>query len=327
MNYTDLTQKKNKLDQYRPLSPALVKNLEQWFLIELTYSSNAIEGNTLSRKETAAVVEKGLTIGGKSVIEHLEATNHAEALNMIMDVSQGESKDIEEHDLLILHGIILRGIDHEYGGKYRPIPVRISGSDVALPDPLCVPDLMREFVDWLRCSSAQLHPVELAAEAHYRFVTIHPFTDGNGRTARLLMNLILLQSGYPPALIRPEDRMEYINGLEKAQLGGSQDDYKRVIIAAIARSFDVYLEAVGETVKDVEAVDYKLLKIGQLGKRTGENNSTIRFWTKQGLLEVADITPSGYQLYAQDMIQRVYKIRELQEQRYTIQEIERLLKP
>ncbi|MCD8525988.1 MAG: Fic family protein [Alphaproteobacteria bacterium] len=321
MNYSLLTDKKAQLDKYRPLPAAMVRNLEQWFLIELTYTSNAIEGNTLTRKETAAVVEKGLTIGGKSLIEHLEATNHAKAMQDIMALAVSKTADLTENDILTIHNTILRGIDDDNAGHYRSIPVRISGSKVILPNPLKVPDMMQVFVAWM-VSTKNLHPVELAAKAHYELVTIHPFVDGNGRTARLLMNLVLMQHGYPPALIRKRDRMKYISSLEKVQLGGSGDDYNKVIYDAVNRSFDIYLNAVtGKEEKQNTNMPADYLKIGQLAKQTGESNATIRYWTKEGLLEVADTTEAGYQLYASSMVDRIQKIRELQGQRYTLSEI------
>ncbi len=135
----------------------------------------------------------------------------------------------------LTHNIILKGIGDEDAGHYRSIAVRISGSTVILPNPLKVPDLMDEFITWLK-QTDNLHPVELAAEAHYRLVTIHPFVDGDGRTARLLMNLILLMLGYPAAIIRKRDRLVYISSLEKAQLGGSKENYFKS-----CRSFFEYL--------------------------------------------------------------------------------------
>ena len=206
MNLDSLTQKKRRLDESRPLPPEVLKNLEQWFLIELTYTSNALEGNTLTRLETAVVVEKGLTIGGKTLAEHLEATNHAAALRKVLEIARSPVTSLTEHILSDLHAMILRGIDDANAGRYRSIPVRISGSRVVLPNPAKVSALMSEFFRDL-LAMAESHPVEIAAEAHYRLVTIHPFIDGNGRTARLLMNLILLQNGYPPALIRTRDRV------------------------------------------------------------------------------------------------------------------------
>ena len=178
---------------------------------------------------------------------------------------------------------------------------------------------MQDLQRWLQKRST-LHAVEFAAEAHYRLVTIHPFVDGNGRTARLLMNLILMMKGFPPAIIRKRDRLAYISALEKAQLGGSKDDYFKIITKAVNRSLDIYLKAVegkGDNTQD----NHRLLKIGELAKAVGENNSTIRYWTKEGLLDVADITKSGYQLYSSDMIARVAQIKALKDKRYNLKEI------
>ena len=241
MKYDTLTRKQQELDHYRPLPIELIHNLEDWFKIELTYTSNAIEGNTLTRQETALVVEKGLTVGGKTLREHLEATNHVTALEWVYNAVQKKTDTITEKDLLYIHELILKGIDDNNAGHYRSVPVRIAGSTVVLPNPIKVPDLMAELIKWIQ--STKLHPVELAAEAHYKLVTIHPFVDGNGRTARLLMNLILMMNSYPPAIIRTTDRLAYINSLEKAQLGGSKDDYLKLIYEAVDHSLDLYLEA------------------------------------------------------------------------------------
>ena len=324
MMYDKLINKKNQLDSYRPLPDELLRNLDDWFRVELTYTSNAIEGNTLTRRETALVVEKGLTIGGKTLIEHLEATNHAHALDWIKEQIRRKPQVLSEKDILLIHDIILQGIDNQNAGHYRNVPVRISGSVVVLPNPRKVPDLMEKFVEWLK-DSEHLHPLELAAESHYRLVTIHPFVDGNGRTARLLMNMVLLMSGYPAAIIRKRDRLAYISSLEKAQLGGSKDDYIKIIMKAIDRSLDIYLKAAqGKTASyDDES---KLLKIGSLAEQVGVRNSTIRYWTKEGLLEIAEITDTGYHLYAPEMAERVKQIHELKERRFTLHEIKEKLK-
>lgn len=241
-----LTKKKQKLDQYRPLPPELVKNLEQWFKIELTYTSNAIEGNTLNRQETAMVVEKGLTVEGKSLKEHLEAANHAEAADFIKTLVGQKRSELNESDLRDIHRLILSKIDDINAGKYRNIPVKIAGTDVKLPHHAHISYLMKEFVDWLHRENPD-HPVKISADAHFKLVGIHPFVDGNGRLARLLMNLLLMQEGYPPAFIRKEDRRAYINSIEKGQKEGRLDDYYNLISEAVNRSLDVYLEAAEET--------------------------------------------------------------------------------
>lgn len=248
MNYASLSQKKAQLDSVRPLPPALVTNLEAWFRVELTYTSNALEGNTLSRRETALVLEKGLTVGGKLLTEHLEASNHAKALEWLQQRIQRQPKALSEDDMLTMHQMILRGIDDANAGFYRSVAVRIAGSTVVLPNPRKVPDLMAEFTTWLQ-NDTLLHPVEYAAEAHYRLVTIHPFVDGNGRTARLLMNMLLLMQGYPLAIIRKRDRLIYLDALEKAQLGGSKDDFFALVAESVERSLDIYLRALeGESI-------------------------------------------------------------------------------
>ena len=161
MNYGDLTAKKQLLEALGPLSDALVRNLDDWFKVELTYTSNAIEGNSLTRRETALIVEKGLTVGGKSLTEHLEATNHARALDWVKEQAGRDPRSITERDILHIHGVILKAIDDGNAGRYRSVPVRISGSAVVLPNPRKVPDLMAGFVDWLQ-QARGLHPVELA---------------------------------------------------------------------------------------------------------------------------------------------------------------------
>jgi len=322
-----ITEKKTQLDRLRPLPPELLANLEGWFQVELTYSSNALEGNTLSRAETALVIEKGLTVAGKTLVEHLEAVNHAEALDYIKSLAGNTRKAISEGVILDIHKLILGNIDDRNAGRYRSVPVRIAGSRVILPNPLKVPELMAELVAWLHRES-QAHPVAVAAEAHYRLVSIHPFVDGNGRTARLLMNLLLIQEGYPPAIIRDQDRLRYINALEKAQLGGSWEDFLALIYQAVERSLDIYLESADPSLRDDSGKQLKrpskvdLLKIGELAKLSGEPTHTIRYWTKEGLLVISSRSQGGYHLYDPAMIARVREIRRLQNQeRLTLKEI------
>lgn len=320
-----LTEKKQKLDGLRPLSSALVKNLQEWFKVELTYTSNAIEGNTLNRKETALVVEEGITVRGKTLKEHLEAINHANAMDFIQGLVGKKRKDISQRDVLDIHALILKKIDDENAGRYRNVAVRIRGANVILPNPLKVPELMDEFFVWLHSKNSD-HPIKIAADAHLKFVSIHPFVDGNGRTARLLLNLLLMQTGYPPALVRKEDRDIYINSIEKAQLSNNVDDYYNVIYRAIDRSLNIYLDAVERKTPQAAVVQKKLLKIGELAKETGETLNAIRHWTEKGLLEASEHTEAGYQLFDRSMVARIKEIRRLQkEERLSIEEIKKRL--
>jgi len=238
----EIIRKKSLLDSYKPLQKSVLENLEEWYRIELTYTSNAIEGNTLTRQETALIVEKGITVEGKSLIEHLEAINHAAAFTYIQKLAEEKKRnELTIQDILDIHKMILKKIDDTNTGRLRNTPVRISGSTTVLPNPLKVPELMDEFIYWLQ--STNDHPVQVAAEAHYKLVTIHPFVDGNGRTARLLMNFVLIQAGFPPAIIKKEERNRYLNALETGQTKGNRDAYYELIYDAIDRSLDIYLDS------------------------------------------------------------------------------------
>ena len=326
MEWDFLTAKKRILDNYRPLPPELVRNLDEWFRVELTYTSNAIEGNTLTRQETAVVLEKGLTVGGKPLKDHIEATNHARALDFIRALVGSTPCQLTESVILNIHDLILRGVDDIHAGRYRNVPVRISGSTVILPNPRKVPTLMEAFVEWLSVAAPPLHPAALASEAHYRLVTIHPFVDGNGRTARLLMNLILLMHGYPPAILQTTDRLSYLNSLESAQLGGPKEPFEQLIATAIERSLDIYINACegGEASREEPG---RLLRLGQLAKLCGESTSTIRFWLKEGLINVKSVTKSGYQLFDEEAVKRCRQIQDLKQYRLTLAEIKQRLSP
>ena len=212
--YTKLDALKDRLNEYRKNEHSKVtKALE----IEYTCESNKIEGNTLTLQETALVVEKGLTVGGKTMTEHLEVINHTQAIDYIKELAASKNT-ISERDILQIHSLILQGIDKPNAGSYRKIPVIISGAKHKPHQPFLVPKQMEDLMFWYNENKEVLHPVELSAEMHERLVTIHPFIDGNGRTSRLLMNLILLQNGYPIAILKGDDksRLEYYNALEIA---------------------------------------------------------------------------------------------------------------
>jgi Fic family protein len=233
---------KAEIDTLTPLDPAQIKNIDEWYTVELTYTSNALEGNTLSRQETAQIIEKNITVEGKTINEHLEAKNHAAAFEFIRGLLKSGSiaRTITLGDILDIHARVLAKIDDVNAGKLRTVPVRIAGSTAVMPNPTKVPELMQEFISWL--SENHTHPVEKAIEAHYQFVTIHPFTDGNGRTARLVMNLILLRDGYRPLIIPKEGRRAYVESLEKAQTKGDRYDYNAFMLDRLIESLEEYLK-------------------------------------------------------------------------------------
>lgn len=210
--------------EHRPLSDAEVKELDVYYRIGTTYSSNALEGNSLTLSETKVLLEDGITVGGKPIRDCYEATGHAKAYDYMLSLARSEELPLTEDTIRRLHFLFYNGIDPDAAGAYRKGQVFITGTEYVPPTAEEVPALMATFVDELKSKRDTLHPVELAAWAHRRLVDIHPFQDGNGRTARLLMNLILINKGYCVVSIPPVLRHEYITALQQAQRSSSPSD-------------------------------------------------------------------------------------------------------
>ncbi len=202
---------------FQPLNPQLAKQIRSYYRIGVTYSSNAIEGNTLTETETKVVLEDGLTVAGKPLRDHYEAEGHAEAFDAIFELTQ--KKTISEKAILRIHELFYHRIDLENAGSYRQVPVVITGTDYVPPSPEKVSAQMKKFLTRLPAMRKKFHPVEFAARVHQGIVDIHPFVDGNGRTARLLMNLALVQAGYPVVIIPPVLRADYISFIKQSQTG------------------------------------------------------------------------------------------------------------
>jgi Fic family protein len=235
-----VTEKKRQLEAARPLSAAALVKLREALDVEWTYHSNAIEGNTLTLSETALVLKDGLTVGGKTLREHLEAINHLHAIRFVEGLAS-EDEPITEHTIRGLHALVLRTINDDEAGRYRRARVAITGSEFTPPQAVAVPGLMADLARWLSSEdAARLHPVERAALAHFQLVDVHPFIDGNGRTARLLMNLILMRQGYPPAIVRVQDRPIYYDTLDVAHAGDT-GPFIQLIAQVVDRSLDVWL--------------------------------------------------------------------------------------
>jgi Fic family protein len=220
------------IDARRPLAPEEVRELDAYFRIGTTYASNALEGNTLTLSETKVLLEDGLTAGGKPLRDCYEAQGHADAYDFMLEAARNSPFVFSEDVMLQLHRLFYQRIEPENAGRYRGIQVFITGTDYVPPKPEDVPALMHDFADTLSGQWERLHPVRLAAFAHRRLADIHPFTDGNGRTARLLMNLILIHRGYPVASIPPVLRLDYINALQAAQSAENPDDEKFIRLVA-----------------------------------------------------------------------------------------------
>lgn len=276
-----IEEKKKKLDSLRPLAPALVERLREQALIEWTYHSNAIEGNTLSLRETQLVLEQGLTIKGKSLKEHLEAVNHKEAIFYLEELVNKKKFPIEGSLIKKLHALILKGIDEENAGQYRQIQVEITGSKFVPPSSLQIPGLMTDFERWLKDKKNRKNLVDFAALAHFKLVHIHPFVDGNGRTARLLMNLILMADGYPPTIILNTDRGKYYRTLDQAHEGNLQP-FVDFIGHNVERKLVWYLEAV--TPEKEKKKEEKWLLLSELAPKTLHSRDYLSLLARRGRL-------------------------------------------
>jgi Fic family protein len=244
VNFENIDYLKQKLDKKRPLPSGVTRNLNQVFRVDWTYNSNAIEGNTLTLLETKLVLEEGLTIGGKKLREHFEVINHGEAISYVEELVSKQT-DLTGKMLKDIHYLILKNIDNENAGKYRTVNVSISGSKHQPPHFLKVQEEMDTLFQWYKSEKDHLHAVELAALFHFKFVYIHPFIDGNGRTARLLMNLILMSEGFPPSIIKadPENRLSYYESLESASIDGELREFIKLITKSVEETLQRYLKA------------------------------------------------------------------------------------
>ena len=240
--FKELDEKKQKLDSKRPLPKETLKSLEENFKLEWTYNSNAIEGNTLTLKETKVVLE-GITIGGKTMREHLEVINHKEAIEFLEELVQ-YNNELSEMDIKNIHAIVLKGIDNENAGRYRTENVIISGASHIPPDAIIVPESMEKLIYRYDEWKEKYHPIIVAALLHAEFVKIHPFIDGNGRTARLLMNFEVMKNGYPPIIIKNEERHKYYDALDVGALTGDYTDFVKMVTKQAEEMIDLYLKII-----------------------------------------------------------------------------------
>ena len=268
--------KLEQLKKHRPLPSVALNKIREALTIEWTYNSNSIEGNTLSLRETQMVLQEGITIKGKSLREHFEAKNHERAINLLYKlVDSGDGLSI--HDILSLHGLVLNSIEEDFAGRLRNGGVRISGANFVPPNALKVSGLMDDLLVFVNENPLNLNIIELTTIFHHRFVWIHPFFDGNGRTVRLAMNLLLMKQGFPPAIILTTDRLKYYNALNDANKG-RYGKMMLLMAQAIERTLNIYLNALpGNTLEYTEIsnlVEEENLPYGQeyisLLARTGK---------------------------------------------------------
>jgi len=273
--YIRIEQKKAELDSLRPFPKTALGRLRERFALLITYNSNAIEGNTLSLSETRMVIEDGITIGGRSVRDHFEAINHKKAIDYLETLSRVK---INEAHLCKLNNIILNNVEEEERGIYRKRKVWVEGASFVPAMPALVPKLMKQFYAWFNRN--KLNTIELSAIAHEKLVFIHPFIDGNGRVARLLTNLILMQKGYPPALILKTERKKYIRTLEQAH-NEQYQPFVDFIGRAVERSLIMYLEAL----KIPSEEDEKYILLSEACKTTPYSQEYLSYLARTGKLE------------------------------------------
>ncbi|HOI59822.1 MAG TPA: Fic family protein [Candidatus Pacearchaeota archaeon] len=276
-----INEKLKLLNSYRPLRESVVKKIREQFELEMTYNSNAMEGNSLTLKETFLVINEGITIKGKPLKDHLEAKNHKEALDYLYELmNKGNNTIITETLIRSLNYIVVQNTDKIFAGKYRDGNVIIAGADHKPPKAIDVPKLMNELILSIRKNKKKLHPVELAAIAHHKLVFIHPFFDGNGRTARLIQNIITMQEGYPLTIILKNDRKKYYNTLSQADKGDFIP-FLNFIAKAVERSLDIYLDVLIPSKLKKE----KFISLRELSETSSFSPKYLNLLARNGRLE------------------------------------------
>jgi Fic family protein len=241
IQFAEIDQLKTQLDKLRPLPEHTVRTLHEQQVLEWTYHSNAIEGNTLTLKETKVVLE-GITIGGKSLREHFEVINHKEAIDYVEAIVSGQEV-LDEWQIKAIHQLVLKNIDSKNAGAYRQENVVIAGAQHGPPNFLKVPERMADLIDRYK-NAADLHAVECAARLHVDFVGIHPFVDGNGRTSRLLMNFELMRQGFLPVIIPVEARLQYYDALDTAHTQGDYAPFIALVAGLEQTTLKRYLSVI-----------------------------------------------------------------------------------
>ncbi len=246
-----LYHKKQHLQSSRPLPAIALNKIKESLSIEWTYNSNSIEGNTMSLRETQMVLQEGITVKGKSLREHFETHNHDKAIDYLYSIIN-EAYTLRSIDILSLHGLVLRSIEEDFAGRIRNGGVRITGANFTPPNANKVPDLLDELIDFINTNPLNLNAIELATIFHHKLVWIHPFFDGNGRTVRLSMNLLLMRCGFPPAIILKNDRKKYYEALNQANNGNYQK-LTLLMCQSLERTLNIYINALPDN--DTEYIE------------------------------------------------------------------------
>lgn len=277
-----LEEKLKLLNKFRPIPGSIVKKIKEQFEIEMTYNSNAIEGNSLTLKETFLVINEGITIKGKPLKDHLEAKDHKEALDFLYELIDKDKKvTASEYLIRQLHQLVVNKSQSDIAGKYREGNVIITGSNHKPPEGYEVPHKMKELISWLTKYQKKYHIIELAALLHHKLVYIHPFWDGNGRLSRLVMNVLIMKAGYPLAIILKNDRKRYYRVLSEAD-AGKYEGLCEFIAQAVIRSLNIYLKILSPSRKKKKE---KYVTLEELSKGSPYSATYLRKLATQGKLE------------------------------------------
>ncbi|MBU2638649.1 MAG: Fic family protein [Nanoarchaeota archaeon] len=296
--YKRILEKKKQLDSFRPLDKMQLKKLHEDFLVEYVYDSTSIEGNTLSLNETRLVLQEGITIGGKTLGEHLDVENQKQALQWVEGFVRGK-KQIREADILIIHRITLKGISDYWAGRYKESQNRILGSKLKTAQPYKVGSEVQNLIHSLKSNPEKYNPIELAAFAHHEIARIHPFVDGNGRVARLLCNLVLMRHGYPFIIIRNKDRKKYFACLEKAHFGNFKV-FADFIALRVEESLMRYINALAKTTPKNE-----LIPLSALAKHSPYSQEYLSLLARRGILPATKINGAWHS--SREELDKYYK--------------------
>jgi Fic family protein len=276
-----LHEKLKLLNSYRPIPNSIVKKIKEQFEIEMTYNSNAIEGNSLTLKETYLVISEGITIKGKPLKDHLEAKDHKEALDFLYELIDKDKKiTVSEYLIRQIHQLVVSKSHSDIAGRYREGSVIILGSKHTPPERFQVSHEMRKLILWLNKDQKKHHIIELAALLHHKLVYIHPFADGNGRMARLVMNVLIMKAGYPLAIILRNDRKRYYRVLSEAD-SGEYEPICEFIAQAVIRTLNIYLKVLTPSKKKSE----QYISLEKLSKGSPYSATYLRKLATQGKLE------------------------------------------
>jgi Fic family protein len=277
-----ILEKRNRLVQSK-ISSDVIRNLEEHMQVEFVYNSNSIEGVTLSRGETELAI-RGMTVQGKSIADVLAAQNHPQAIQLVQDLIL-ENKKLSERDILDIHKAIMSGI-MSTAGEYRRYDVHIVGASFAPPPPYQIQEEIKQLLEFVNENPAELRPVELAAHAHYYLAWIHPFDDGNGRMARLLMNLILLKNRYPFAIVRKVDRKKYLDTLDAVSSRGAFEPFLIYIARCVEQTLDLYLNVIARSKGRPKE---KLRTLSELAKGTPYSAEYLSLQARKGVLDAVKV--------------------------------------